>query len=951
MNEQLWWVRLPTGEEFGPISSSSLQRLIEKGMVAATDEIGEDPDKNWVKLKDSKFYPLLNRVPDFAQYEEPSPQEKTEEIKDSVSRTLADMGGKSEESKFGTAQVSVLKPGPKVTPRPSQPQFNQQTSTPPPKDTKVQSRITDTKSKPSGNTIELKPLTVIRTKFKKDLVIKIILGLVIAGCVYYLLLPEDETFSAETIHLVSPKENSKQLNDAQLDEILKKAKTAFESDTFAGYLFAMNQLVTSAESVTLKSETLSLLCLSYYQLWPFSYRDSEDLSAVTRVAQISAKVDPAGPNGGTCRVVQQILNGRLVESNGILDALLNDSPGAGQLYYLKARVLESQEDFKTAAAYAAKTEQLWPNWLRPYVKEAYYLYRGNQASDASNRLGEFIKQKPKHSGAKLVMGLVEYRGFKHADTAIELLKPTLSSGEKIESSLYAESAFALASAYNDKGDKNSAAEWGKKAYSLDPTLVGLKELLVLVTGKDHFEGLTNERENIALGDQYFMSSNFLAAQANYKAAYDADNKNATAAFKAGQALWKLNQGSEAIEWFKKAIQADSTKIEPYVALADVLSARYDFFAASAILQRAQKQAPKHYDVYRGFASLAFKRNDFNGAITNAKKALSLYDTDMASILLLTRSYLGSGQIQEAYTQAARAIELEKTNPEAQILYAEALAEADGTESAGAYLKNLVNTYPRVPEYGVALAKLHLRLQQNEQALDVIRKAVSVSPQNKKALLLQGDVLVATKKTEDALASYLAAAALDPSDGDPLFKAGKLYLDANQPLPAIAQYERVLSVNPNFPKVRLSIAQAALLYGDKERALKEIQEEKKINPSLPEPYILAGDIQMALQNYSKALMEFQAALKLKGQGADIYIRMARCNRLQGQHDTALSMLRAAETRESGNPEIAKEYGAVYELKGDNMGAVKFYNRYLQILPNAPDRQELVDRIHQLGGELE
>jgi len=941
MAEQLWWVRLPTGEEFGPISTSSLERLIEKGMVTATDEVGTDPEKVYVSLSKTNFYPLLNRAPEFAQYQEPTKEEKTEEIQKSISKTIKTGTIKNQTTKFGTVQVSVLKTK------------SGQSNTKRPDSNFTRTKAHDPTRKSSSawaKTIELRPRDL--RKIPKDVAIKIVLAIAILSSLVALLIPEDQNYSDEAIHLVGPKENSRQLNEAQLEEIYTKARSAFETDTFGGYLFAMNQLVSAAESVNHKTKALSLLCLTYFELWPFSFRDSDDLSSVTKLAQMTAKTDPAGADGGTCRIVQQILNGRLSEANNIIDAHLADYPGVSQLYMLKARVLEAQENYVTAAAYAQKTEQLWPAWAKPFVKESFFLYRAGQASEAANRLRELVKNKPKHTAAKIILGIIEFNSFRHIDTAIELLKPALSSGEPIETSLKAEGAFALASAYKESQDRSSAIDWAKTAYTLDPLQPGLKEFLVGLAGEKVFDGISkSDREHISLGDQYFLSANYLSAQAHFKMAYDANPQNSTAAYKAGLSLWKLNQGLEAIEWFKKSVQSDSEKIEAYVAMADVYSNRYDFTAAAAILQKAQKQAAKNYEVYRGFATLALKRNDFKGAISSAKKALSFYDTDMDSTLILARAYQGLNDVREAYAQAARAIELEKTNPEAQSLYGEILADAQGMETALHYLQNLFNTYPKVPEYGISLANLYLKEERIEQANSIISQVVSLNPQNKKALLLQGQVLSKLGKVDDALASYLAAAALDPSDGEPLFLAGYVYLDAGQPLSAVPQFERVLIVCPNFPKVRLSLGKAALLMGDRERALREVAAEKKINPNLADPYLLAGDIQMDLKNYPKAVLEYQAALKLRPVGADVYIRMARAYRLSNSFDQALSMLRAAENRESGNAEIAKEYGAVYELKSDNMAAVKFYNRYLQILPNAPDRSAIVDRINQLGGVVE
>lgn len=77
-------------------------------------------------------------------------------------------------------------------------------------------------------------------------------------------------------------------------------------------------------------------------------------------------------------------------------------------------------------------------------------------------------------------------------------------------------------------------------------------------------------------------------------------------------------------------------------------------------------------------------------------------------------------------------------------------------------------------------------------------------------------------------------------------------------------------------------------------------------------------------------------------------MAKSHRLSGQLDTAASMLRIAATKESGNPEIYREQGAVFERQGLSDQALSAYSRYLELKPNADDRVEVQSRIMSLGG---
>jgi regulator of sirC expression with transglutaminase-like and TPR domain len=76
-------------------------------------------------------------------------------------------------------------------------------------------------------------------------------------------------------------------------------------------------------------------------------------------------------------------------------------------------------------------------------------------------------------------------------------------------------------------------------------------------------------------------------------------------------------------------------------------------------------------------------------------------------------------------------------------------------------------------------------------------------------------------------------------------------------------------------------------------------------------------------------------------------MARCYRLSGNLDAAVSMINQAGTQESGNPEVWKEQGAIYEMKQENIKAIEAYSQYLVLVPNAVDREQIQMRINALS----
>jgi len=65
------------------------------------------------------------------------------------------------------------------------------------------------------------------------------------------------------------------------------------------------------------------------------------------------------------------------------------------------------------------------------------------------------------------------------------------------------------------------------------------------------------------------------------------------------------------------------------------------------------------------------------------------------------------------------------------------------------------------------------------------------------------------------------------------------------------------------------------------------------------------------------------------------------------DGAQASLDIALTMESGSADIYREQGSIFESKGDLPAAAAAYNKYLTLSPNAPDKNEVENRINSLG----
>ncbi|MBS1969144.1 MAG: tetratricopeptide repeat protein [Bdellovibrionales bacterium] len=947
-----WIVKTTAGQTKGPYTTEALMKLIGEGVFSGSEMVARYPGGQWTLLsQETQFYDKLLEALESSV--EPVPSKGNNENAETI------VGPVPEHLKNPQGSRPLLEKT-NVTGGSAVPQHANT----------VKAHATPAKasSKPAEPAvIELKNIAqVTKKELAKSAKLPLILVAAALLLVVYVLLP-DGPDSGEKISLIAPKKGSAAMSDQQAKEKYAAAIAAIEADTIESYLVAQNHLVSVVEGAPSNLEVRGLLCLVYKELWPYAKQDANDIRTISSVTQSTRALNAVGLYGNICEVVNLETSGHYKEARGVVESALENADHFSLLpvlYEFKAELLEADKDYLNANPYYEKSAQLWEKWLRPQVKAGVMAAVQNQGPKASQYFRGVLEKNPNHREAKIRQGILEFRAFKQEDNAFKYLKSAMSSQARVQRDLEAEGYFVLAELYLNKSEKSSALDAAQHAYRLSPNTTQYKQLVVRLGGSDRIKEKSSNSEMMFVGDQYARTGDCLAAQAEYKAAFEMDPKNGMAAVKAAKCLWQLNQSFEAVEWLTKATKAEPNLITAYVLQADYMSQRYNFIGAANALTAAARISPNNYEVLRGMALMEFRRGNMQGSINFAQRALRAYDADIETYTLLAKSNaaLYSSTIaatkkdidaRETYQRdalrfATKAVEIDNTNTEAQVTYAKVMAQINGVDSGVNYVKELIKKYSYSTEYRIALAEIYRADEKYSQAQEFYEQVTEADPRNKKAFIGLGECYKASGLDKQALKAFLSAAVLDPSDGEALFQAAKLQLETNEYEKAIAQFKRVQSINPNFPRTYYYIGKAAVLAGNYNMALEAIKREKQDNPNLADSYLLAGEIYAAKKQFAECAAEYSQSMKLRSQGADTYVKAAQCYRLSGSVDIAQDLLSMASSRESGYADIYKEQGAIYEVRGDIRAAVQSYNKYLALSPNAPDRAEIENRINRIGG---
>lgn len=938
-----WIIRDAAGHIEGPFTTEKVLYRIGRGEFSGEEHIAHYPDGKWIPIsQDPQFYDKLLDVLSSNQNKEVSQETRVLEFTRAQEGTSA---RPDEEPTVARAPEpdEVYEDQEPTSGGSSGPEEYHDPVTP----HKGPERRKKRRKKPDDiELVDLRPqyLQQVLQRGKWPLLV-IAIGLV-AGA---LMFGGGQT-AEERIHLIAPQKNQPQSDEKSLAGRIRQGLTDFSGDTFEGYVRAQNSFVYVVEHNSKNADLMAALCMTYLQLWPFAYQDSQDSKTISLMVQWSSQVDPAGMHSATCRAVDLIVRSRFQEAKSLVEAVLearaNTNRAPINFYFLKGYLLSETGDHASAVGYFRSVQGESPSWILPYVLEAQANGKLEKYSDAGNIYRRVLQANPNHTVARIELGLLEYKYFDHYDQAERYLKQGLDK-EDAARPIMSRGYFGLAEIALKRSDQAKALKYAQKSFSLNSSNAAAKNLIVQIGGIEKLKRTKVKGQQLLFeGDQFFREGDCHAAQAHYKAAFEEDQRNALAAMKAAQCLWKLSFSTEAIEWLNRAIKADPKLIEAYITLADYQSERFNFLAAARVLDSARKVNPKSHEVWRGYAMVELKRNNAKGAINYGKQALKYYETDVETYIILAEASLALRDPKMAYNYAAKAVDLDVNNRKAQIVYAESLAGIQGIDVGVDHFLKLVNNYPLVTEYRLALGKMLLADERYQQAEEIFRQITRLEEKPKDAYVELSKVLKAEGNMGEALDLLLKAAVLDPADAEPLFMAGVIYLELKKPQEASIQFNRVLTINKLYPLVNYQLGRAALLMNDPKTALSYTELEKRANPNLADAYLLAAEAHTLMQQYSSCATEYQKAIKLRPQQAFIYVKVAQCYRKSGTLDVAMNMLNVAATKESGLADIYKEQGAIYELKGDAAHAIEAYQQYLVLDPDAPDRTQIQERISTL-----
>jgi tetratricopeptide (TPR) repeat protein len=230
-----------------------------------------------------------------------------------------------------------------------------------------------------------------------------------------------------------------------------------------------------------------------------------------------------------------------------------------------------------------------------------------------------------------------------------------------------------------------------------------------------------------------------------------------------------------------------------------------------------------------------------------------------------------------------------------------LGDYDGAET---HLRQLAGREPKDQEVWYLLAKIHMKLSEQDlakmNAIDPnsvlahelsgemmeamnnydgaivqLKKAVEMAPQRAGTHFKLGDAYWSISQWDSAVEQFQAELSVDPANCMAQWKIGTVVLQKNgSPEEALADIDKALAMCPSLTDARVDRARALMKLNRNEEAGADLEAAAKADPSEPTTHFLLAKVYRALGRTEDAQAEMQTFSKLEERA-----RMAVAERAQ------------------------------------------------------------------------
>jgi tetratricopeptide (TPR) repeat protein len=247
------------------------------------------------------------------------------------------------------------------------------------------------------------------------------------------------------------------------------------------------------------------------------------------------------------------------------------------------------------------------------------------------------------------------------------------------------------------------------------------------------------------------------------------------------------------------------------------------------------------------------------------------------------------------------------------------------------------------EFLGAIAEFQIQRGEWEQAQKTVEQAMNANPDYAYPWKLQAQIYVnntSDKKALDkALFAYQAYSERNASDPSGYYERYQIFLKKGEFDKADDELGKIFGIYPKYPSLHYYKGELYRLEGNHQKSVEEYKIELQNNPYNTSAMLALGKEYIEMGGYNEALAQFNKAMQVDPKNGEPKQQSGWANYLLKNYAGAVALYQAALALDPGNSLIYKRLGLAYLALGDKLNASQAFQKYLQMEPDAPDRQEI------------
>jgi predicted CXXCH cytochrome family protein len=273
-------------------------------------------------------------------------------------------------------------------------------------------------------------------------------------------------------------------------------------------------------------------------------------------------------------------------------------------------------------------------------------------------------------------------------------------------------------------------------------------------------------------------------------------------------------------------------------------------------------------------------------------------------------------------------------PESELYLALAQVQQGANLRAGIpRLQKAIENHPSVPtEFYYELARAHAKAGSPAEVIRWSEAALARDATFAPALKELAGAATALGQWDRAIDVLRRAVTLRPNDAHAMADLGNVYLQRQLAAEAVVILEQALALDASLPAAHNTLGLAALTQGNDRRAEQEFREALRLQPDLAEAHHNLANLLASRQGYGEAGAHFEQAVRHDPNHAGAQHGHGLMLALTGRNNEAVAALRSAARLQPGRERIHTDIADVLATMGRAAEASREYQLALESSPD-------------------